>query len=97
MFRKISGKTFGLAASLVLAGGAICATAASAQHTAELGGCSEQISSMCNSNWQSWGYMGYWDCYQGESCYACPDSNSNCTAISWLDNGDVNRHDSHGH
>jgi len=98
MFRKLNRKTFGLAASLVLAGGAISGTAASAQYyDGPLGGCWDQISSMCNLHWQAWSYMSYAECETAESCYACPDSTSNCPAINWLDNNEVSRHDSHGH
>lgn len=97
MFRKLNRKTLGVAASLALAGGAICGTAASAQYNEPLGGCWDEISGMCNANWQNWGYMSFSECQTAESCYACPDAASNCQAIGWLDNGDVSRHDGHGH
>lgn len=98
MFRKINRKTLGLAASLVLAGGAISGTAASAQnYSGPLGGCYDQISTLCNSHWQNWDYSGYADCHQAESCWACPDAPTNCPTTDWLDDNPIGRHAAHGH
>jgi hypothetical protein len=99
MFSKLNRKTLGLAACLVLAGGAICATAASAQntYTGPLGGCWDQTATLCNLHAQEWNYSGYWECYTAEACYACPDSNVNCPAIGWIDPSEVSWHDTHGH
>lgn len=97
MFRKLNRKTFGLAGSLVLAGGAISGTAASAQYTGPMGGCSIEMSSQCDSHWQNWGYTSHSECYHAESCYACPDSNSQCPSIDYLDDNVVTRHSTHGH
>jgi hypothetical protein len=99
MFRKLNRKTFGLAASLVLAGGAIVGTAASAQYASPPpAGCSDLFFSECNSHWENWGYTSHWDCTVTETCQLCPDTdNINCPAINWIDNNEVSRHDSHGH
>ncbi len=98
MFRKLNRKTFGLAASLVLAGGAISGTAASAQnYSGPLGGCWDRTATLCGLNWQAWSYMSYSDCEVAEACYACPDAPINCPAISWVDPNEVSWHDGHGH
>lgn len=86
-----------LAASLVIAGGAISGTAASAQYSGPMGGCYDQISTMCNSHWQNWGYSSYNDCHSAESCWVCPEPTSNCTTTDWLDDDPVGRHAAHGH
>ena len=97
MFSKLNRKTFGLAASLVLAGGAICGTAASAQYTGPLGGCFDRTATLCNLNWQAWSYSSYSECETAEACYACPDAPINCPAIGWVDPSEVAWHDGHGH
>ena len=98
MFRKLDRKTFGRAASLVLAGGAISGTAASAQYSYQSSGCWDQVMSACEVQWQAWGLTSYSDCGPMEACQVCPDTNgNNCPAINWLDPVEVSRHDSHGH
>lgn len=66
------GKTRALAAALVLAGGAIFGTAASAQYnwdpTPE---CYNGVIAQCATQYQTWGYATYEDCVRVEPCYYC--------------------------
>lgn len=95
---RVGKKTFGLVASLVLAGGAIVGTAASAQYASPgPAGCSDGFFSECNSHWQNWGYTTFGDCSETETCELCPDPHRDCPTIDWLNNNEVSRHDSHGH
>ena len=71
MARKL-GKMRSLATSLVLAGGAIFGTAASADYQGTPS-CFQQVEDECATEWQAWGYRNYEDCYQHEPCYYCMD------------------------
>jgi hypothetical protein len=91
-------KTTALAASLALAGGAVFATAASAQYAQMNSGCWDQVMNQCGWQWQAWGLTSYSDCQPLEACQVCQDSNgNNCPTIGWLDPVEASRHDSHGH
>lgn len=97
MFRKLDMRTLGLAASLVIIGGAISSTPVSAQ--AALGAaCWDQVMSDCGLQWSNWGLSSYSDCGPMEACQICPDTDGHeCPTISWLDPVEGSRHDSHGH
>jgi hypothetical protein len=67
--KLILGKTRALAASLVLAGAAICNTSASAYYQPP--NCYQQVEEECATEWQAWGYRSYDDCFRLEPCYYC--------------------------
>lgn len=95
-----SRRTLGLVASLVLAGGAISGTAASAQYGGSGSGCWNAVVSECSWYWNEWGYGSNWECSQMEPCLVCPDAGGHsCPVVSWLDHEDAmtTRHPGHGH
>jgi hypothetical protein len=62
-------KMFGLAASMVLAGGAISSSSASAFYQPP--NCYTEVQEECATEWQAWGYRSYDDCFRLEPCYYC--------------------------
>lgn len=87
--RRTLRKTFGLAASLMLAGAATFGTAASAQESGPA--CWARVQNQCTYQYQAWGYVSEQDCAQQEPCRVCPRDGHTCYEIDWIDRDFVGR------
>lgn len=82
-------KTFGLIASMALAGAMISGSAASAQSTGSDPWCWSQIANQCEYSYSAWGYGSPQQCAERAGCLYCPRDGHTCFEIDWIDDDEI--------